>query len=129
MNTTINDVIRSSRTHPLGKRILPEGIEEAWFISALAEYELNCCELGYDEEIKEFDSKLPRSVVYTLGMMIYVQYLTRELSRIEKLNGFHSKDIQLTGSDASKRITYNDLVLEIERYQILIHKHMVHWFN
>ena len=60
---------------------------------------------------------------------MYIEYLTRELDRIQKLNGFHGKDIQLTGSDESKRTTKANLELELERSNQLLHKQKVHGYN
>lgn len=128
-NTTKNDVIQSFHSHPMSKHIIPEGLENQFFLNALAEYELDIDPLNYDEISENFPVQLERSVVYTLGMLMYTEYLTRELSRIEKLNGFHGKDIQMTGSDGSKRITYSDLQLEIERVQELLHKQKRHCYN
>jgi len=127
--TTKDDVIQSFRSHPMAKKLLPDGLEDEWFSSALAQYELDIDELGYDMDNSQFNSKLKNSVVYTLGLIMYQEYLIRELSRAEKINGFRGKDIQLTGSDASKNVTYKDLVLEEQRVQELLHKQKTHAFN
>ena len=113
----------------MAKKALPEGLEDEWFDSALAQYETDIDELGYDSDESQFDSKLKRGVIYTLGLIMYMEYLTRELSRAEKLNGIRGKDIQLTGSDASKNVTYKDLLFEKERVQELLHKQKTHAFN
>lgn len=127
--TTLEDVINSFHTHPLAKKALPEGLESAFFESALAFYELEINNLDYDTTTQKFADKLDRAVVYTLGMLMYVEYLTRELSRAEKLNGFHGKDIQLTGSDESKRTTKADLELELERCYQILHKQKTHGYS
>ena len=95
----------------------------------MAQYELEIQELGFDEETKEFTAKISRESVFTLGMLMYIEFLTRELSRIEKLNGFHGKDIQMTGSDGSKRVTLSDLELEISRVNELLHKQKLHSYS
>lgn len=127
--TTKADVIQSFRTHPMAKKALPEGLEDEWFNSALAQYELDIDELDYDDENSQFNSKLKSSIVYTLGLIMYMEYVTRELSRVEKLNGFRGKDIQFTGSDASKNVTYKELIFEQQRVQELLHKQKTHAFN
>lgn len=127
--TNYNDVLQSFHTHPMTKHEFPEGLESAWFDSALAYYELDIEPLNYDRNEREFADVLPSHVVYTLGLIMYKEYLTRELSRVEKLVGFHGKDIQLTGSDEQKRITKADLELEIERVEILLHKQKTHAYN
>jgi hypothetical protein len=127
--TTFEDVLESFHTHLQERKPLPSGLDYAFFESALAYYELEINSLDYIEDEQKFKSKLDRTVVYALGMLMYVQYLTRELSRIEKLNGFHGKDIQMTGSDESKRTTKADLELEIERCDRLMHKLKTHNFE
>lgn len=128
-NTTEIEVINSFHSHPMSKKPLPEGLEHQFFLNALAQYELEVKELDYDETTKTFATQINRSVIFTLGMIMYVEFLTRELSRIEKLNGFHGKDIQMTGSDGSKRVTLSDLELEIGRVNELLHKQKSHSFN
>lgn len=128
-NTTEIDVINSFHSHPMSKNPLPTGLEHQFFLNALAQYELEISELGFDETIGEFTTKIDRGAILTLGMLMYVEFLTRELSRIEKLNGFHGKDIQMTGSDGSKRVTLSDLELEINRVNELLHKQKTHAFN
>ena len=127
--TTKAEVIQSFRSHPMAKKALPEGLEDEWFNSALAQYELDIDELNYDSTTTKFDSKLKSSVIYTLGLIMYMEYLTRELSRAEKINGFRGKDITLTGSDSAKNVTYKDLIVEHERVQELLHKQKVHAYN
>ena len=127
--TTFEDVLESFHTHLQERKPLPSGLDYAFFESALAYYELEINSLDYIEDEQKFKSRLDRTVVYALGMLMYVQYLTRELSRIEKLNGFHGKDIQMTGSDESKRTTKADLELEIERCDRLMHKLKTHNFE
>lgn len=127
--TTEIDVIQSFHSHPMSKNPLPSGLEHQFFLNALAHYELEIEELGYNDITGDFTTKLNRGVILTLGMLMYVEFLTRELSRIEKLNGFHGKDIQLTGSDGAKRVTLADLQLEIERVQELLHKQKNHSYN
>lgn len=127
--TTFEDVLNSFHTHLQEKQLLPTGLENAFFESALAYYELEIDHLDYNEDESKFDSKHNRTVVYTLGMIMYTEYLTRELSRIEKLQGFHGKDIQLTGSDESKRTTKSDLELELQRCNEYLHKQKRHGYN
>lgn len=124
--TTREDIIQSFHSHPMSKTVIPDGLENEWFSSALAEYELDIASLDYDTETNKFATKLNHSVVFTLGLMMYAEYLTRELSKAEKLQGFYGKDIHLTGNDSSKQITYKDLVLEQERIQSLLHKQKTH---
>lgn len=129
MATTEIDVINCFHSLPMSKTTLPQGLEHQFFLNALSIYELEVETLNYDEEKGEFDSVISRHIITTLSMLMYVNFLTRELSRLEKLNGFHGKDIQMTGNDGSKRVTLADLQLEIQRVEDLLHKQKTHAFN
>lgn len=129
VNTTENDIIQSFHSHPMSKHTLPEGLEHQFFLNALALYELEIGELNYNGTIGEFSSKISSSAILTLGMLMYIEFLTRELDRIQKLNGFHGKDIQMTGSNGSKSTTLANLKLEIIRVNELLHKQKNHAFN
>jgi len=128
-NTTEIDVINSFHSHPLVKKALPSGLEHQFFLSALAIYELEIQELGYIEGEDCFDKDIGRTPIYTLGLLMYVEFLTRELNKIEKMNGFYGKDIHMTGSDGSKRITMEDLKFELERANDYLYKQKKHSFN
>lgn len=127
--TTLEDVINSFHTHLQEPKPLPTGLENEFFESALAYYELEIGDINYNEDESKFDSKLSKTVVYTLGMIMYTEYLTRSLSRIEKLQGFHGKDMQLTGSDESKRTTKADLELQLQRCNEYLHKQKTHGYS
>lgn len=111
------------------KKELPEGLEDEWFVSALSQYELEIDTLEYDFDTNKFNDKLNNAVIYTLGLIMYQEYLTRELSRTLKINGFRGRDVQMTGSDTAKRMTYSELQNEINRVQELLHKQKTHAFN
>ncbi len=121
-NTTNQDVFNSFHSHPLTKYPIPDGLEEQWLLDAVADYSLSITPIFYDSEKGEFDSRLNQAVVATLGQMMYCSYLVRTLDRLEQLNGFHGKDIQLTGSDGSKRVTAENLQTQLEIARDWIHK-------
>ncbi len=121
-NTTKYDVFNSFHSHPLTKYPIPDGLEEQWLLDAVADYSLSITPIFYDPETGEFDSRLNQAVVATLGQMMYCSYLARTLDRLEQLNGFHGKDIQLTGSDGSKRVTAENLQIQLEIARDWIHK-------
>lgn len=60
---------------------------------------------------------------------MYVNYLTQELSRVMKLNGIIGKDISLTGVDATKRVTLEELQSEKIYVEKLLNKQKQHAFN
>lgn len=90
--TTFADVEQKFHSMPLTKYEIPEALEAEWLSTAVADFELNLgCDLGYNEETREFSGKLKSIAVRTLAQMMYVSYLQRELSRVMALNGIYGK--------------------------------------
>jgi len=105
-------------------------LEQEWLKTAVADYELELsCDLKYDTQSKAFAEKLDRPTVRILALMMYVSYLQRELSRVMALNGIYGKDIQITGGDATKRVTKQELEHEISRVNQMLHKMKTHCFE
>lgn len=128
-NTTLSEVIKSFESLPMSKYILPDDLVKQWFCDALGEYELEIEELNYNEETNEFSVKLKRHVTKTIALIMYTYYLTRELSRAEKLNSIVGKDIQMTGADGTKRVTLADLQLELQRVTDMLNKQKTTSYN
>ena len=121
--TTFLDVEQKFHSMPLTKFEIPEALEAEWLSTAVSDYELNLgCDLRYDEETQEFDGKLKNIVTRTLAQMMYVSYLQRELSRVMSLNAIYGKDIQITGQDATKRVTKQELDDQIAQVETLLHR-------
>lgn len=129
MNTSYLDVLNVFHSLLKSKFEIDEDLEYQWFLNALADYELELSELNYLESQRVFADSLPRYVVKTLGLIMYVNYLTQELSRVMKLNGIIGKDISLTGMDATKRVTLEELQSEKIYAEKLLHKQKQHAFN
>lgn len=121
--TTYEAIVDKFRSMPLTKFDIPEALEAEWLSTAVSDYELNIgCDLRYDEEAHEFDGRLKSIVIRTLAQMMYVSYLQRELSRVMTLNGIYGKDIQITGQDATKRVTKQEVDDQIARVEVLLHR-------
>ena len=123
-NTTYTDILSSFQSLPQSKYLLPDGLMKQWFLDALGEYELEIVELAYDDKSDTFDSKLTRYQIKTIALIMYTYYLTRELSRAEKLSGINGKDLSITGGDESKRITKADLELQMAKAKDMLDKQM-----
>ncbi len=129
MSTSYLDVLNVFHSLLKSKFEINEGLEYQWFLNALADYELEIGFLEFSEESRNFTYSLPRYTIKTLGLIMYVNYLTQELSRVMKLNGIIGKDISLTGMDATKRVTIEELQSEKIYAEKLLHKQKRHAFN
>ena len=128
-NTTYADVLKSFESMPMSKYILDADLIQQWFDDALGIYELEIDSLNFDDTTKTFPIVLPSYVKKTIALIMYTSYLTRELSRVEKLNGIIGKDISMTGMDATKRVTLSDLQLEMTKAEDMLNKQKQHCFS
>ena len=129
MNTSYLDVLNVFHSLLKSKFEIDEDLEYQWFLNALADYELEISFLEFSERSRSFSYTLPRHIIKTLGLIMYVNYLTQELRRVMKLNGIIGKDISLTGMDATKRVTLEELQSEKTLAEKLLHKQKQHAFN
>lgn len=128
MSTSYLDVLKVFHSLLKSKFEINENLEYQWFLNALADYELEISSLDYLDNQKIFANTLSRQIIRTLGLFMYVNYLTQELSRVMKLNGIIGKDISLTGMDATKRVTIQELESEKLYAEKLLHKQKQHCF-
>lgn len=123
MATSFSDIQDLFHTLPQTKFEIETSLEAEWLRKAVADYELNLgVDLQYDLNIQEFGSELSMVTQRTLAQMMYVFYLERELSRVMALTGIYGKDIQLTGQDATKRVTKQELDSQIQTVEKLLHR-------
>jgi len=128
-NTVYQDVVDVFHSYVMSKYEFPDLLEKQFFINSLAEYELEIATLGFNFETNEFPIALPSYTIMTLGLIMYINSLTRELSRVMKLNSITGKDVSLTGMDATKRVTKSELDSELSRANILLNKQKTHCFD
>jgi hypothetical protein len=127
--TTFAEIETNFHSMPLTKYTIVPELEQEWLKNAVADYELDLsCDLKYDDEKLQFETKLDRQTVRVLALMMYVCYLQRELSRVMALNGIYGKDVQITGTDATKRVTKQELESEMGRVKERLHKMKRHAF-
>ena len=128
--TTFSEIQTAFHSMPMTKYALPQELEEQWLRLAVADYELDVSvELDYDDEMLCFSKALPGPIVRTLALLMYTNYLQRELSRVMALNGIYGKDISITGTDATKRVTKQEYEFEIARVKELLHKLKSHCYE
>ena len=129
MATSYQEVVNVFHSLFKSKFEIDEDLEYQWFNNALSDYELEINSLNFLSSENSFSTSLPNYVITTLGLMMYQNYLTQELSRVSKLNGIIGKDVSLTGLDATKRVTIQELESEKLRIEKLLHKQKQNCFN
>ena len=129
MGTSYQEVVNVFHSLLKSKFEINTDLEYQWFLNALYDYELEIDSLNFISSIQSFSEILPRYVIKTLGLIMYVNYLTQELSRVMKLNGIIGKDISLTGMDSTKRVTIQELESEKIYAEKLLHKQKQNCFN
>lgn len=128
--TTFTEIETMFHSMPLTKYVIAQELEQEWLKIAVSDYELELgVDLRYDADTLSFAEKLDRSAIRVLALMMYVCYLQRELSRVMALNGIYGKDIQITGGDATKRVTKQEFEAELQRVNIFLHKMKTHAYN
>ena len=126
---TKTDVIDSFETLIRERVPLPQGLVELWFEQALGQYELEIGDVGYNREAGAFSETVNRAVITTLGYMMKVMYVERELSRVNKINNIITNDIKLNGNGETKKYTYNELLEERAAAADYINKQKTSWFG
>lgn len=126
---TKTDVIDSFETLIRERVPLPQGLVELWFEQALGQYELEIGDAGYNRDAGAFAEWVNRAVITTLGYMMKVMYVERELSRVNKINNIITNDIKLNGNGETKKYTYNELLEERAAAADYINKQKTSWFG
>lgn len=124
-----SDVIESFETLIRERTPLPQGLVELWFEQALGQYELEIGDAGYNRQTGFFGDTVSRAVITTLGYMMKVMYVERELSRVNKINNIITNDIKLNGNGETKKYTYNELLEERAAAADYINKQKTSWFG
>ena len=123
-NTNAEDIIKSFHSTFGDKHEIPEALEDIWLLKAIGQYSLEVDTLNYDEDSMEFDCKLERSVVDTLGMMMKQYYQERQVSITNKRVSIAGGDISIDGSGSSKTAEKNHLDYVNEKTSEMINHHI-----
>ena len=111
------------------KTALSATLEAQWLLDAIAEYGVELDELTYDSTTGTFDTVLPQATITTLGYMMKISYLRREVSRVNKMNNIITKDLSLNGNGDSKRFTLEELREEISRAKDFVNKQKTSYYT
>lgn len=120
--STYEDVLSSFHSSFQDKVLIPESLEREWFLKAVGKYSYEIDPLNFDEELLEFDVKLDRYVVDTLGSMMKKYYQQRELSKVNKRISIVGKDLSVDGSNGSKTATKSELEMVSQEVDEMLFK-------
>ena len=108
-NTTARDVFDSFESSFQDKTEIPEQLELVWLLKAIGRYSIELDPLIFDEENLQFDCKLDRYIIDTLGAFMKQSYQEREVSKVNKRVSIVGKDISIDGNNGSKTAAKNEL--------------------
>lgn len=107
--STYEDVLNSFHSSFQDKVLIPESLEREWFLKAVGKYSYEIDPLNFDEELLEFDVRLDRYVIDTLGSMMKKYYQQRELSKVNKRISIVGKDLSVNSGMSSSKYAENEL--------------------
>lgn len=120
--STYEDVLSSFHSSFQDKVLIPESLEREWFLKAVGKYSYEIDPLNFDEELLEFDVKLDRYVVDTLGSIMKKYYQQRELSKVNKRISIVGKDLSVDGSNGSKTAAKSELEMVSQEVDEMLYK-------
>ena len=116
MATQFSEVIDSFHSIIADKKEIPESLELMWLKKAIAEYGVELSPLEYDEEIGEFKTDIGQYSVDTLSLLMKSYYVSREVSKNNKIATIVAKDISINGNNGLQKYSkeeYDTLMVEI----------------
>ena len=120
--STYEDVLNSFHSSFKDKVLIPESLEREWFLKAVGKYSYEIDPLNFDEELLEFDVRLDRYVIDTLGSMMKKYYQQRELSKVNKRISIVGKDLSVDGSNGSKTAAKSELEMVSQEVDEMLYK-------
>lgn len=114
--TQFSEVIDSFHSIIMDKREIPASLEMMWLKKANAEFKVKIHDLEYDEEIGEYPKALDQYVVDTLALLMKSYYVSREISKNNKIASIVAKDISINGNNGLQKYSkeeYDTLMTEI----------------
>lgn len=114
--TQFSEVIDSFHSIIMDKREIPASLELIWIKKAIAELSIETSPIEYNEEIGEFNSDVSQYVVDTLALLMKSYYVSREISKNNKIASIVAKDISINGNNGLQKYSkeeYDTLMTEI----------------
>jgi hypothetical protein len=116
MATHFNEVIDSFHSIIMDKREIPEALELMWLKKAVSELSVKTSPIEYNEELDGFNSDIGQYVIDTLALLMKSYYVSREISKNNKIASIVGKDISINGSNGIQKYTkeeYDTIKIEI----------------
>ncbi len=116
MATHFNEVIDSFHSIIMDKREIPESLEVMWLEKAVAELSVKTSPIEYNKELREFKSDIGQYVVDTLALLMKSYYVSREISKNNKIASIVGRDISVNGSNGLQKYSkeeYDTIKIEI----------------
>ena len=103
MATQFSEVIDSFHSIIMDKKEIPESLELMWLKRAIAELSVATSPIEYNEEIGEFNSDISQYVIDTLALLMKSYYVSREISKNNKIASIVSKDLSINGNNGLQK--------------------------
>ena len=116
MATQFSEVFDSFHSIIMDKREMPASLEIMWLKKAIAEYGVVLSPLEYSEKISEFTESISQYSIDTLALLMKSYYVSREISKNNKIASIVAKDISINGNNGLQKFTkeeYDTLMVEI----------------
>ena len=116
MDTQFSEVIDSFHSIIMDKREIPDSLELMWLKKAIAELSAKTSPIEYSEEHSEFNSDIGQYVVDTLALLIKSYYVSREVSRNNKIASIVGKDLSVNGTNGLQKYSkeeYDTIRIEV----------------
>ena len=116
MATQFSEVIDGFHAIIADKKEIPESLELMWLKKAIAEYGIELSPLEYNEEISEFKTDIGQYSIDTLSLLMKSYYVSREVSKNNKIASIVAKDISINGNNGLQKYSkeeYDTLMVEI----------------
>lgn len=116
MATHFNEVIDSFHSIIMDKKEIPESLELMWLKKAVAELSVATSPIEYNEQLGEFHSEVGQYVIDTLALLMKSYYVSREISKNNKIASIVGKDLSINGNNGLQKYSkeeYDTIRVEI----------------
>lgn len=116
MATQFSEITDSFHSIIMDKKEIPESLEIMWLKKAVAELSVLTSPIEYSEENNEFKSNIGQYTIDTLALLMKSYYVSREISKNNKIASIVGKDLSINGSNGLQKYSkeeYDTIKIEI----------------